>query len=175
MKMEDKRRIFLVSIVLLIMILAFYFIKAGVENNNIKEKYNIYVVYSPTCPHCKNLFSFLDREGIGVEKISVEKFYVMKVYKNLSKYFLGVPFVFAKVNDTIIVINGYPSKDQERDGYFLGKDFEEDLCIKTNGIPVYINNTYSFCKSSENVLLGNRYSILWLVEQCKEYGCEKLE
>jgi len=173
--MEDKRRIFIVSIVLLITILAFYFIKTGVENNNIKEKYNIYVVYSPTCPHCENLLNFLDKEGIGVEKIPIEKFYVMKVYKNLSDYFSGVPFVFAKVNDTIIIITGYPSKDQERDGYFLGRDFEEDLCIKTKGTPVYINNTYSFCKSSENVLSGNKYSILWLVEQCREYGCGKLE
>jgi len=172
---KKKYILFILLAFFAIFILLFLLNRENVPEKEL-EKYNIYVVYSPVCPHCENLLNFLDKEGIGVEKISIEMFPVMKIFRNLSEYYRGeVPFVFAKINNTIIIIKGYPSKNQENDGYFIGKEFEEDLCKKTNGIPVYINNTYAFCKLSENVLLGNRYAILWLVEQCKEYGCEKLE
>ncbi|RDD52478.1 hypothetical protein BA065_01405 [Nanoarchaeota archaeon NZ13-N] len=172
--MTRKERILLIFLVSLVLTFLSLFLIKNTKNEPL-ERYNIYLVYSPTCPHCENLIEFLETEGVGVEKISIENFYLRNTFRNLSNYFRGVPFVFAKVNDTIIIISGYPDRNQENDGYFLGKGIEEDLCIKANGTPVYINNTYSFCKLSENVLLGNRYSILWLIEQCKEYGCEKLE
>jgi len=181
MKMEKKHVIIMILLIIVSLSISFIFVnKTSVKSeSNIKEKYNIYIVYSPTCPHCENLLNFLDREGIEIEKIPVEKFYVMKISNNLSAYFKGVPFVFAKVNNTILIISGYPSSNQERDGYFLGKDYEEKLCKEMNGTPVYINSTYAFCKIAENnkysIFYGNRYSILWLIEQCKEYGCEKLE
>jgi len=172
--MTRKERILLIFLVSLALTFLSLFLTKNTKNEPL-ERYNIYLVFSPTCPHCENLMNFLEKERIGVESIPIEKFYVIGVYKNLSGYFNGVPFVFAKVNNTIIIIKGYPSKGQEKNGYFLGKEFEEDFCKKTNGTPVYINNTYAFCKLSENVLLGNRYSILWLIEQCREYGCERLE
>ena len=173
--MKKKKYTVVIIAFLAIILLAYKLHFYQPLESNIKEKYNIYVVYSPTCPHCKNLFSFLDREGIDVKKVSIEEFSTMKIFNNLSTYFRGVPFVFARVNDTILIISGYPSSKQEKDGYFLGKDYEEGLCKEMNGTPIHINDTYSFCELSKNVFLGNKYSILWLIEQCREYGCEKLE
>jgi len=177
--MTKKRKYIIIIALLIVITLSLIFTRVKIENNinenNVKEKYNIYVVYSPTCPHCENLLNFLEEERIGVEKIPIENFYTMDIFNNLSKYFNGVPFVFANVNGTIIIIEGYPSKDEENNGYFIGKEFEENFCIKANGTPIYINNTYGFCELSKNVFLGNEYAILWLIEQCKKYGCKKLE
>jgi hypothetical protein len=58
--------------------------------------------------------------------------------------------------------------------YFYGKDYEEKFCRENHGQPVYINGTYRFCRMG-NVILGNRYAILWLIDQCNRYGCEQLE
>ena len=68
-----------------------------------KEVYNIYVVFSPTCPHCTNLLEYLNKTGIIVIKITPEEFARMEIYKELSKYFYGVPFIFAKVNNSFII------------------------------------------------------------------------
>jgi Glutaredoxin. len=139
-----------------------------------KEAYNIYVVYSPTCPHCTNLLEYLDKTGKLVIKVTPEEFVRMEVYKELSRYFYGVPFVFAKVNDSFIIISGYPSKQQEIDGYFYGLETEMKLCNEMNGTAFYINNNYAFCNLS-GIILGNKYAIDWLIETCKIYGCEKVE
>ncbi len=103
----------------------------------------------------------------------MEDFSVMKIYRNLSKYFSGVPFIFAEVNNSLIIIEGFPAKSQDIDGYFYGKKNEENMCKEMNGTAVYINNTYMFCKVG-NKILGNKYAILWLIEQCNKYGCKKL-
>lgn len=170
--MKLSKYLILPIAIAIVVILALMF-RSSLSNVPTKQ-YNIYVVYSPTCPHCKNLFDFLEKNGIGVHKLTIDIFSITPVYRELAIFFTGVPFIFAKVNGTYIIIQGYPSSNQEKDGYFMGRDFEENLCKSMNATPVYENETYLFCRITPNILFGNRYAILWLIEQCDKYGCEKI-
>jgi len=170
--MNFKYRLYIISIILLVVLIAMLLAPIGKPTVSNKQ-YDIYVVYSPSCPHCENLLEFLDNNGINVTKITIDEFANTSIFPNLTKYFVGVPFVFAEVNDSLVVVIGYPSKTQEKDGYLIGRDYEENMCIKVNGTPVYINNTYQFCNIT-GVLVGNKYSIMWLIDQCEKYGCKKL-
>jgi len=165
---------YIILLITLAMVIALVLIFRPFLSNIPTKQYNIYVVYSPTCPHCKNLFNFLEKNGIGVHKLTMDIFAITPAYKDLAILFRGVPFMFAKVNGTYVIIQGYPSSNQEKDGYFMGRDFEEDLCKSMNAIPVYENGTYLFCKIAPNIIFGNRYAVLWLVDQCDKYGCEKI-
>ena len=139
-----------------------------------KENYNIYVVYEPTCPHCHHLFEYLDEIDVGTINIRIPEFRKMKVYRELSRYFKGVPFIFSKVNNSFIIISGFPSKEQDIDGYFYGQYNEIELCKKANGTGVFSNDTYLFCNVS-GIILGNKYAIDWLINICKNYNCEVVE
>jgi len=171
--MKLNKYVILLIIFVAALIAMFLIFKPSLSNTPAKQ-YNIYVVYSPTCPHCKNLFEFLEKGGIGVHKLTIDIFSITPVYRELAIFFTGVPFIFAKVNNTYVIIQGYPSSNQEKDGYFMGRDFEENLCKSMNATPVYENGTYLFCRITPNILFGNRYAVLWLVEQCDRYGCEKI-
>jgi len=171
--MKLNKYIILPIIVVIALIAIFLIFKPSLSNMPAKQ-YNIYVVYSPTCPYCKNLFDFLEKNGIGVHKLTIDLFTITPVYRELAIFFTGVPFVFAKINGTYVIVQGYPASNQEKDGYFMGRDFEENLCKSMNAIPVYENGTYLFCKITNNVFFGNRYAIQWLIDQCERYGCEEV-
>ncbi|AAR38884.1 NEQ029 [Nanoarchaeum equitans Kin4-M] len=137
------------------------------------KHYNIYVVYSPYCPHCHNLLKTLDELGIKAITIDYREFPKTPYYKFVAKYFNGVPLVFAKTKNQLIIISGYPSEIQDNNGYYYGKEYEIELCKKLGGKPVYINNSYYFCEIN-NTILGNRKAIEWLINICKSQGCENL-
>ncbi len=169
--MKNLRLLIILAIISLFLIFPLFNKKA--VNEKIGRKLNIYVVYSPTCPHCHHLLEVLKEMNVSVIKILPDEFTKMEIYKNLSKYFSGVPFVFAKVNGSIIIIEGFPTKEQDVNGYYYGKDFEIKMCLKENGKPVYINNSYAFCNIT-GIILGNLYSLKWLINQCLKYGCEAI-
>ena len=173
------KRIIGIIILFFVLIVLFPILYDILKSNNLvefrdKEKYNIYVVYSPNCPHCHYLFEYLDKIGIETINIQISDFANMKAYEELSKYFKGVPFIFAKVNNSFVIVSGFPSKEQDINGYFYGLETERELCKKTNGTEVFLNNNYAFCNLS-GIILGNRYAIDWLINICKNYNCEVVE
>jgi len=141
---------------------------------NLSGNYNIYVVYSDQCPHCRHLLEFLSSLGANVHLIRVEDFAKLSIYHNLSRYFTGVPFVFAKVNGSLVIIEGFPDASQDVDGYFYGRDYEMKLCKQMNGEPVFVNGTYWFCRLDSIRVLGNEHAIVWFLEQCRLRGCQPL-
>jgi len=136
-----------------------------------KKALPIYIIYSPTCPHCENLINTLKEKGINVYLISIYDVNRVNLPIEVRSKLEGVPLVFAKVNGTFLYIVGYPAKVQENNGYFESKKYEENYCKSINGKPYYENRTYKFCWQSNNTILGNEYAIEWLVAQCEKGYC----
>ncbi len=87
----------------------------------------------------------------------------------------GVPLLVAQLeNGTVIAIEGYPAASQDKNGYFLGKDFEEKLCKRNGGKAIYSGSTYLYCILPGNIIMGNKYSVDMLISTCKKYGCKKI-
>ncbi len=87
----------------------------------------------------------------------------------------GVPLLVAQLkNSTVIAIEGYPAASQDKNGYFLGKDFEEKLCERNGGKAIYSGSTYLYCILPGNIIMGNRYSVNMLISTCEKYGCKKI-
>ena len=168
----------------------FYFSRNrnGIENNivvssNSSTTYNdiitqsnssvIYLVYSPTCPHCHHLMDYLstlDTNVTIIETTDARRIYSCLKKENINWDF-GVPIMVAKINGRVHMVFGYPSVDQDINGYFMGKDKEEQIC-SSGGKPVYVNGSYVFCKIENNKYLGNKYSVNYLISLCEKYRCE---
>ena len=92
-----------------------------------------------------------------------------EAFETLSKYGIawdgGVPLLYAVVNESVIAVEGFPSASQMKEGYFLGKEYEENLCNRLGGKAFYSNGTYLFCKMPTGLLLGNVYSVNYLLEK----------
>lgn len=136
----------------------------------------IYLVYSPTCPHCHHLMEYLDKLNPKVNIVKTTD--SRKIYSCLKKYGVdwdfGVPIMFANVSGVITMIQGYPSSSQDVDGYFLGLQKEEQIC-KNSGTPIYNSNgTYMFCRIGTAKYLGNMYSVSYLVSQCEKNNCSPM-
>ena len=145
------------------------------ENKKLKKSV-IYLVYSPYCPHCHHLIEYLDTKNlkdVSILKTTNGKATYECLLKENFKWNFGVPIVFAKVNSTLIVIEGYPSVDQDVNGYFLGKEKEEDICDASEGEKFFDKNgRYLFCKLPDGTILGNKYAIDYLLKICENYTCE---
>ncbi len=130
----------------------------------------IYWTYSPTCPHCQHLEDTLKKLNYSFVPVSPEE-----TYKILAKYNYtwkgGVPIVYAKIGNKLYIIEGFPAKSQDINGYFMGKEFDLKLCKEMGGTPYYENGTYLFCilKNTTNytVITGNVYAIEWLINKTK--------
>jgi len=117
----------------------------------------IYVVYSPTCPHCHHLLSYLETVNTPVKIVkTMDSVNMMSCLRkhNISWDF-GVPLVVAFTKNKTYVMEGYPASIQDKNGYFMGKNFEENLCKQEKGKPIYINGIYSFCVLPDGKILGN--------------------
>lgn len=140
------------------------------------QKSFIYLIYSPTCPHCGHLMEYL-KNFEGEKNITIVKTTQTSKYFGILKKFNftwdgGVPLLFAIVkNKTLIVIEGYPSERQDVNGYFLGKEKEQTLCKRINGKEVFENGKYKFCKLPNNIILGNKYAVDYLINTCKIEKC----
>lgn len=139
----------------------------------------IYLIYSPVCPHCHHMMEYLreiakEHEIRIVETMNSSYAVYLKEKFNFT-WDGGVPLLFAVLsNDTLITIEGYPSVSQDVNGYFLGKEKEQELCKRWGGECVYENNEYKFCKLSNGVIVGNKYAVDRIVNLCEKYGCKEI-
>ncbi len=185
-----KKLIFLLPVLVLIISVIFLLklflhqTYSGSFNKNISSNFSIpnfstiYLCYSETCPHCGHLTSYLETLNLKRTKIYKTKDSAF-TYKCLLKlgirWDFGVPIVFAKTKNETIVIQGYPSSSQEKDGYFLGKEIEKKICEQSKGTPFFDKNgNYLFCKLPNGIILGNRYAINYLINKCEREVCEKI-
>ncbi|MCD6403201.1 MAG: hypothetical protein J7K98_02650 [Candidatus Aenigmarchaeota archaeon] len=145
------------------------------ELNKGSDSY-VYLVYSDTCPHCHHLLEYLSKIKTNVTIVKTKD--SQKAYKCLQSqgfsWNFGVPIMFARTDKKLIVIEGYPSKSQDKNGYFMGMDYEYSLCNSSNGKPYYENGTYVFCEMPEGKILGNEYAVRYLINLCQKEKCKKI-
>lgn len=148
---------------------------SNTSNFSSKNPSVIYIAYSPSCPHCYHLLEYVSE--LNLKNVSIiQTQNGREVYTLLKKYNyswdFGVPIVFTRVNGSLIVIKGYPSKDQDREGYFIGKEYEERLCESLGGKKEMSNGKYLFCWIEDNEILGNKYAIDYLINLCEKNLCK---
>lgn len=147
-------------------------LKAGNEST-------VYLLYSPTCPHCHAMIEYIESKRMGVKLIKTMETskYAKYLMANCSfKWDGGVPLLFAVLkNGTLIAIEGYPAKSQEKNGYFMGKEYEINMCNKLKGTPIYENGEYRFCKLPNKAILGNKYAVDYVLLTCEEAKCIKID
>lgn len=138
----------------------------------------IYLIYSPLCPHCHYMIEYLKKyeNEIKIIKTTEPKKYIDYIFEHFNfSWDGGVPLLFGIVkNKTLIVIQGYPTQQQENNGYFLGKEKEQKLCENLNGEKIVINEDYKFCKLPNGVIIGNKYAVDYLINMCKTKGCAEI-
>lgn len=134
----------------------------------------VYVVYSPTCPHCHTLIEYVRREDRNVNVITTtDSSAVAEVFSEYGiSWDYGVPVMFGTVNDTMILLKGFPSDSQFRNGYFMSKDYEENLCGLQNGTAIGDGSDYRFCILSDGQMMGNAYSADAVLSFCEERVCD---
>jgi len=142
-------------------------------------KNTVYLIYSPFCPHCHHMMEYLHEIAEKYEIKVVETMNTTYVLYLKEKFNFtwdgGVPLLFAVLkNDTLIAIEGYPSVSQDVDGYFLGKEREQEICRYSGGESIYENGDYKFCKLPNGVILGNKYAINYLFAICKNESCKEI-
>ncbi len=175
--MISRENVFWIILFVVIAIVgSFILTKFTVEKEDFTNCNNCMVLlYSSACPHCHNLIEFLNKtdKSVKIYMISDRESYI-KAFEILRSYNFtwdgGVPLLFTVIDGKIYVIQGFPAKGQEKDGYILGKDTEEALCLRV-GDPYYENGTYKFCKIRDNMFIGNRYSVSYLLDLCEKNEC----
>ncbi|GEM_PF-1594508 len=139
----------------------------------------IYLIYSPVCPHCHHMREYLHEmakeHGIRVvETMNTSYALYLKEEFNFT-WDGGVPLLFAVLkNNTLVAIEGYPSTSQDVNGYFLGKEKEQEFCKHWGGEGVYEDGEYKFCKLPNGVIVGNKYAVDYLVRVCKSEKCKDI-
>lgn len=135
----------------------------------------IYIGYSTACPHCHHLLAYVEKYEKNVTFLATTNGnFIQECLKRINvSWDFGVPITFAKAGDEVVVIKGYPSEPQDKDGYFLGKEMEMEFCESVEGKLIYENGNYLFCELKDDKILGNRYAIDYLVEFCEMKNCER--
>lgn len=137
----------------------------------------LYLIYSPSCPHCHALIEYLDTIKTQAFIFKTTQFYYATCLENLGlKWNGGVPLLFGILeNNSIIAIQGYPTSSQEVNGYFLGMEKEIEICENANGEKVYSKDgKYLFCRLPNGFILGNKYAVDYLIKTCEESKCKKI-
>lgn len=134
---------------------------------------HIYLVSSETCPHCLTLKDYLYSKDTEVDIIeTTEKQIVNSILKSYGlTWNFGVPLLFAVADSEIIVISGFPSESQNFDGYFMGHDYELQLCESSGGEQFSSGGVYKFCTMRTGFTLGNIHSVDNLLEICETQDC----
>ena len=157
--------------VLLLLVMSCGCISENQTNETFIEKDVVYIIFSPTCPHCHSLIDYVESKntGLPIVKTTEGGKYVKFLESHGVKWDGGVPLLFVLLkNETLIAVNGYPAESQEKDGYFYGMDYEKSMCEKMNGEPFYENGEYKFCKLPNGMILGNKYSVDYVIELCEK-------
>ncbi len=139
----------------------------------------VYLIYSPVCPHCQHMKEYLHEtakeHGIRVvETMNASYALYLKEEFNFT-WDGGVPLLFAVLkNGTLIAIEGYPSASQDVNGYFLGKEREQEICKRWGGEGIYEHGEYKFCRLPSGLIIGNKYAVDYLVKACENSGCKEI-
>ncbi len=136
----------------------------------------VYLVYSPSCSHCHSLMEYIELNETGINLIKTKD--APEVAKFLLEYDIdwkfGVPILFGVSYSEIKILEGFPSGSQNKEGYFIGKDFEQNICEAQRGTPFFENEVYQFCNLPSGMMLGNDFSVKYLLDFCKENNCRNL-
>ncbi len=168
------KRLIIILLLSIVVLICGCISNSNTNNSENITKINAYLIYGPTCPHCEHLIKYIGSRGLEVVKTTNGK------YADYLKQFGfdwdgGVPLFFAILkNDTPIIIEGYPSSSQDKNGYFFGMEYETKMCKNLRGTPIYQNGTYRYCKLPNGALVGNKYSVDYLINSCKKLGCKSL-
>lgn len=168
-----KRWLLLLTFLALVMVCGC--ISENQTNESLVERDTIYIIYSPTCPHCHYLINYIESKSMNITVVKTTEGgkYVKFLESHGIKWDGGVPLLFVLLkNETLVVVNGYPTESQEKNGYFFGVDYEKSMCEKMSGKPFYENGEYKFCKLPNGMLLGNMYSVDYVIGLCEKdlYG-----
>jgi len=139
--------------------------------NNPDFKSTVYFVYSPTCPHCHELADYLQGLNltVNVKAVTDGRFLVPYLQEAGISWQYSVP-VMVGISDKVIAVEGYPSTEQNIEGYFGGQTYESQLCTSQGG---YADGLpYDFCHLPNGFLLGNQNAVDYLLNHCKENTCK---
>ncbi|NPA76815.1 MAG: hypothetical protein GXN93_03615 [Candidatus Diapherotrites archaeon] len=141
---------------------------------------NAVLIYSPTCVHCHALIQYLQEKNAFDEMNIVKTTNPSPYIPLLSKMglgFNGVPTFIVYAPDAnipakiktapFIVMIGFPSEYQDKNGYFMGENKELSYCKDMHGVPYYENNTYLFCIRPDGTILGNEHAVDWILKILK--------
>ncbi len=133
----------------------------------------IYLIYSEACPHCHTLMNYLESRHEGVKLVKTTNGAAFKEVLDRYgvKWDFGVPMMFAIAGGNFIGLEGFPTESQDVDGYFMGREFEQQLCQSRGGTPYLVDGSYLFCKLPSGFFLGNEHSVDHLVNTCQETQC----
>lgn len=165
-----------VTIAISLIILAGCIGNGTIGKNEKMFRSKVYLIYSLTCPHCKAMIKYIDslNKNVSVIKVTDSRYGALLKKFNFS-WDGGVPLLFAVLeNNTLIVIQGYPAESQEKDGYFMGMDYELSMCESLKGEKIYENGKYVFCKLPNGAILGNKYAVDYLFSLCEKQTCKEI-
>lgn len=140
-----------------------------------REGSYIYLVSSETCPHCRAMESYILSKSPGVEVIETKD---AALAASVMEHFglewnYGVPLLFGVAGD-VFAVSGFPTDSQMVDGYFMGHDYELQLCESTGGKKTVSDGRYIFCTLPTGLSLGNSHSVDKLLEICSDNKCKFL-
>ncbi|HIP66551.1 MAG TPA: hypothetical protein EYH09_00270 [Candidatus Nanopusillus sp.] len=179
----NAKQIIGIGLLALLGLLLGYLYISNINNLTIEHKISlsnkssiIYIVYSPTCPHCEHLLEYISNIETKYPNVTFLKTTNAKEMNECLKehnisWNFGVPLVVAFTKNKTYVIEGYPDKYQDINGYFLGENFERNACERSNGTAFYKDGKYLFCIFSNGRILGNKYAIEYLAEICSKESC----
>jgi len=132
---------------------------------------SLYFVYSLTCPHCSHLKDVLPSD-INITYIPDTSSEVQEIKERLKDWTGGVPLLVCfRENEPPLVMIGYPSESQDKDGYLYSKEKEEELCGKY-GEKVYENGEYIYCKyKNSGYMMGNKNALQIILDAYRKGEC----
>jgi hypothetical protein len=136
----------------------------------------VYIAYSEICPHCHTLIKYIQSKQSTVKVFTTTQGVAFKPTLDSYgiKWSFGVPIMFAIADGEFMGIEGFPAESQEVDGYFMGKEFEQQLCQSQGGQPHLENGDYRFCELPSGFFLGNKYSVDYIINICENTQCTSL-
>jgi len=136
----------------------------------------IYLAYSEACPHCHTLMNYIQSKQTEVRMLATTNGAALKPV--LDSYGVdwdfGVPMMFAIAGGEMLALEGFPSESQDIGGYFMGKDFEQQLCQSRGGEPQLENSDYRYCKLPDGFFLGNKNAVDYVLSICESARCASL-
>ncbi|NPA38331.1 MAG: hypothetical protein GXN99_00885 [Candidatus Nanohaloarchaeota archaeon] len=176
MKWKEKHigLLHLISAVLLFAVLIYYNFSFVSPSQNVEGNKALYVISSPTCPHCINLKNDLKQVSANIIYVSPTSTEAYKIQRLVPEWSGGVPLMVCLTSDKPLVMIGYPSATQEKDGYFLGEEQEKEICRSQQGKEIYDGNKYLYCVLPNGFIIGNEYALNYLLEVYRNQGCKKL-